>query len=181
VRERRCGGLAPGCGLVGCDLCCLPENAAACRSDLCKKQQMDAPVQYVVLAEIPATNPADAHSTKKFKKLGLCPASTAPLSRLPLVSYKLLHSSYHIASSCVPRLRRPERPRFRGWIRRLRRPKRRRRFGLLRLLAPPSLPPGNGALGSPCAFLYASPLHTKKEVRKLYPHHFFPRTISKTR
>ena len=28
---------------------------------------MDAPVQYAVLAEIPATNaPADAHSTKKF-------------------------------------------------------------------------------------------------------------------
>jgi hypothetical protein len=27
---------------------------------------MDAPVQYTVLAEIPATNPADAHSTKKF-------------------------------------------------------------------------------------------------------------------
>jgi hypothetical protein len=36
-----------------------------------KVPQMDAPVQYVrntrtVLAEIPATNPADAHSTKKF-------------------------------------------------------------------------------------------------------------------
>jgi hypothetical protein len=27
---------------------------------------MDVPVQYTVLAEIPATNPADAHSTKKF-------------------------------------------------------------------------------------------------------------------
>jgi hypothetical protein len=28
---------------------------------------MDAPVQYTVrLAEVPATNPADAHSTKKF-------------------------------------------------------------------------------------------------------------------
>jgi hypothetical protein len=27
---------------------------------------MDAPVQYTVLAEIPATNPADAHSTKKI-------------------------------------------------------------------------------------------------------------------
>jgi hypothetical protein len=27
---------------------------------------MDAPVQYTVLAEIPATNPADAYSTKKF-------------------------------------------------------------------------------------------------------------------
>jgi hypothetical protein len=27
---------------------------------------MDAPVQYTVLAEIPATNPSDAHSTKKF-------------------------------------------------------------------------------------------------------------------
>ena len=31
-----------------------------------KAPQMDAPVQYTVLAEIPATNPADAHSTKKF-------------------------------------------------------------------------------------------------------------------
>jgi hypothetical protein len=27
---------------------------------------MDAPVQYAVLAENPATNPADAHSLKKF-------------------------------------------------------------------------------------------------------------------
>jgi hypothetical protein len=31
-----------------------------------KAPQMDAPVQYTVLAEIPATNPADARSTKKF-------------------------------------------------------------------------------------------------------------------
>jgi hypothetical protein len=33
-----------------------------------KAPQMDAPVQYTVLAEIPATNPADGapHSTKKF-------------------------------------------------------------------------------------------------------------------
>jgi hypothetical protein len=31
-----------------------------------KAPQMDAPVQYTVLAEIPATNPADALSTKKF-------------------------------------------------------------------------------------------------------------------
>jgi hypothetical protein len=31
-----------------------------------KAPQMDAPVQYTVLAEIPATNPADAHSTKNF-------------------------------------------------------------------------------------------------------------------
>jgi hypothetical protein len=31
-----------------------------------KAPQMDAPVQYAVLAGIPATNPADAHSTKKF-------------------------------------------------------------------------------------------------------------------
>jgi hypothetical protein len=31
-----------------------------------KAPQMDAPVQYTVLADIPATNPADAHSTKKF-------------------------------------------------------------------------------------------------------------------
>jgi hypothetical protein len=45
--------------------------------------------------------------------------------------------SYHTASSCAPRLRRPVRPRFRGRLRRPRRLKRRRRFGLLRLLAPP--------------------------------------------
>jgi hypothetical protein len=32
------------------------------------------------------------------------PASTAPLSKLPLASYKLLYISYHIASSCAPRL-----------------------------------------------------------------------------
>jgi hypothetical protein len=31
-----------------------------------KAPQMDSPLQYAVLAEIPATNPADAHSTKKF-------------------------------------------------------------------------------------------------------------------
>jgi hypothetical protein len=31
-----------------------------------KAPQMDAPVQYTVLAEIPATDPVDAHSTKKF-------------------------------------------------------------------------------------------------------------------
>jgi hypothetical protein len=31
-----------------------------------KAPQMDEPVQYTVLAEIPATNSADAHSTKKF-------------------------------------------------------------------------------------------------------------------
>jgi hypothetical protein len=31
-----------------------------------KAPQVDTPVQYAVLAEIPATNPADAHSTKKF-------------------------------------------------------------------------------------------------------------------
>jgi hypothetical protein len=46
-----------------------------------KAPQMDAPVQYTVLAEIPATNPADAHSTKKFG-LQHQPLSTAPLSRL---------------------------------------------------------------------------------------------------
>jgi hypothetical protein len=31
-----------------------------------KVPQMDAPVQHTVLAECPATNPADAHSLKKF-------------------------------------------------------------------------------------------------------------------
>ena len=40
-----------------------------------KAPQMDAPVQYTVLAEIPATNPADAHSTKKF---GLHQPRTSP-------------------------------------------------------------------------------------------------------
>jgi hypothetical protein len=29
-----------------------------------KAPQMDSPVQYTVLAEIPATNPADAHITQ---------------------------------------------------------------------------------------------------------------------
>jgi hypothetical protein len=54
-------------------------------------------VQYTVLAEIPATSPADAHSTKKF---GLHQAPTAPLSRPSHVSYKLLYTSYPSASSC---------------------------------------------------------------------------------
>jgi hypothetical protein len=40
---------------------------------------MDAPVQYTVLAENPATNPADAHSLKKF---GLH-QPRAPLQTLP--------------------------------------------------------------------------------------------------
>jgi hypothetical protein len=44
---------------------------------------MDAPVQHTVLAESPATNPADAHSTKKF---GLhqprpSPDSPSPVTR----------------------------------------------------------------------------------------------------
>jgi hypothetical protein len=41
-----------------------------------KAPQMDAPVQYTVLAEIPATNPADAHSGWRKE---IWPASTAPL------------------------------------------------------------------------------------------------------
>jgi hypothetical protein len=65
-----------------------------------KAPQMDAPVQYTVLAEIPATNPADAHSTKE-----IWPASTAaPLSRPSLVSYKLLYNSHYIASSCTAKI-----------------------------------------------------------------------------
>jgi hypothetical protein len=39
---------------------------------------MDAPVQYTVLAEIPATNPADAHSTKKFGLHQPRPLQTLP-------------------------------------------------------------------------------------------------------
>jgi hypothetical protein len=103
-----------------------------------KAPQMDAPVQYTVLAEIPATNaPADACTQHKE----IWPASTAPLSRLPLASYKQLYSSYHTASSCAPRPRRPVRPRFRARLRRLHRHVRRRRFGWPRLLAPPPPPP----------------------------------------
>ena len=41
---------------------------------------MDAPVQYTVLAEIPATNPADARSTKKFGLHQLRPSSGPPSS-----------------------------------------------------------------------------------------------------
>jgi hypothetical protein len=101
-----------------------------------KAPQMDAPVQYTALAEIPATNPPCGCTQHKE----IWPASTAPLSRLSLVSYKLLYSSYHTASSCAPRLRRPVRPRFRGRLRRLRRHERRRRFGFPRLLGAPPPP-----------------------------------------
>jgi hypothetical protein len=45
-----------------------------------KAPQMDAPVQYTVLAEIPATNPADAHSTKKFGLHQPRPSPESPLS-----------------------------------------------------------------------------------------------------
>jgi hypothetical protein len=99
-----------------------------------KATQMDAPVQYTVLAENPATNPADAHSTQ-YKEIW--PASTAPLSRPSRVSYKELHSSYHTASSCAPRSRRPVRPRFRGRLRRLR-----QRFRWPRLLGGGGFPRG---------------------------------------
>jgi hypothetical protein len=44
----------------------LAESKKQQREAPFKAPQMDAPVQYTVLAEIPATNPADAHSTKKF-------------------------------------------------------------------------------------------------------------------
>jgi hypothetical protein len=39
---------------------------------------MDAPVQYTVLAEIPATNPADARSAKKFGLHQPRPSSDSP-------------------------------------------------------------------------------------------------------
>jgi hypothetical protein len=136
---------------------------ATARGPLQGATQMDAPVQYTVLAGIPATNPADArHSTKKF---GLHPASTAPLSKLPLVSYKQLYNSYHTASSCAPRLRRPVRPRSRGRLQRLRRLERRRRFGLLRsITTPPPHPPPRlcpVVLLRPCCIL-SNPLHNTK-------------------
>jgi hypothetical protein len=60
-----------------------------------------------------------------------------PLQNLPRHLYKLLYSTYHTASSCAPRLRRPVRPRPRGRLRRPWRLKRRRRFGY----KPPSPPP----------------------------------------
>jgi hypothetical protein len=52
-------------------------------------------------------------STKKF---GLHQPRATPLSRLSLVSYKLLYSSYHTASSCAPHVfdDLAVRPRFRG-------------------------------------------------------------------
>jgi hypothetical protein len=104
-----------------------------------KAPQMDTLVQYAVLAGIPATNPADAQSTRQYKEIWPASTAPAPLSRLPLVSYKQLYISYHTASSCAPRPRRPLplRPRSRAWLRRLRRHARRRRFGWPRLLAPP--------------------------------------------
>jgi hypothetical protein len=79
-------------------------------------EQPQEPHTRVKSAQVPRSTAA-----VKLKKRSTWPASTTPLSRLPLVSYKLLYSSYHIASSCAPRLRRPVRPRFRGWLRRLRR------------------------------------------------------------
>jgi hypothetical protein len=71
-----------------------------------KAPQMYAPVQYTVLTEIPATNPADAHSTKNFGLHQPRPSPGPPSS----VSYRQLYNSYHTASSCVPRPRRPARP-----------------------------------------------------------------------
>jgi hypothetical protein len=52
------------------------------------------------------------HGCTQYK--GIWPASTAPLSRPALVSYKLLYNNYNTASSCAPRPRRPVRPRVRG-------------------------------------------------------------------
>jgi hypothetical protein len=45
-----------------------------------KAPQMDAPVQHTVLAEIPATTPADAHSTKKFGLHQPRPSADSPSS-----------------------------------------------------------------------------------------------------
>jgi hypothetical protein len=121
-----------------------------------KAPQMDTPVQCTVLAEIPATNPADTHSTKKF---GLHQPRPSPDSRLSLVSVTSaqLYNSYHTAPSCAPRPRRPVRPRFRGRLRRLRRHVRRRRFGWVRFFGgggppPPPFPRGwcSGVLLRPC-------------------------------
>jgi hypothetical protein len=58
-------------------------------------------VQYAVLAEIPATNPADAYSTKKFGLHQPRPSPDSPSSG----SYKLLYTSYHTASSYGHHLR----------------------------------------------------------------------------
>jgi hypothetical protein len=110
-----------------------------------KAPQMDAPVQYTALAGIPAANPAGRCGCTQHKEtylaFGLHQPRPSPVSSLSLISYKLLYSSYHTASSYVPRLRRPARPRPRGRPRRLRRLKRRRQFGLPRLLPPPHTHP----------------------------------------
>jgi hypothetical protein len=99
-----------------------------------KAPQVDAPGQHPVLAEILATNPADArHSTKKFGLYQQRPSPDSPC----LVSYKQLHISYLTAYSCAPRPRRPVRPRFRGRLRRLR-----QRFRWPRLLGGGGFPRG---------------------------------------
>jgi hypothetical protein len=107
---------------------------------------MDAPVQYTVLAEIPATNLADAHSAKKFGLHQPRPSPDSPSS----VTGSSTTATTHTASSCVPRPRRPVRPRFRASLRRLRRHVQRRGFRWARLLLlpppPPSLPPSGVVL-----------------------------------
>jgi hypothetical protein len=62
-----------------------------------KAPQMDAPVQYTVLTEIPATNPADAHSLKKFGLHQPRPSPDSPSS----VTGSSTAAAYHTASSCV--------------------------------------------------------------------------------
>jgi hypothetical protein len=76
-----------------------------------KAPQMDAPVQHTVLAESPATNPADAHSTKKF---GLHQPRPSPDSPSSVTRSSTTATTHHTASSCAPRPRRPVRPRSRG-------------------------------------------------------------------
>jgi hypothetical protein len=75
-----------------------------------KAPQMDSPVQYTVLAENPATNPADAHGLKKFGLHQPRPSPGPPSS----VTGSSTAATDHTASSCVPRPRRPVRPRFRA-------------------------------------------------------------------
>jgi hypothetical protein len=100
----------------------------------------------------------------KAKKGHIWPASTAPLSRLPFVSYKKLYSNYHTASSCAPRPRRPVRPGFRGRLGRLR-----QKFGWNRLLGgggSPPLPSGVVLWGSLAPLLYISPLPKRAQLRR---------------
>jgi hypothetical protein len=77
-----------GCGKHFSSPCRIKKATARGPLPSCSKApQMDAPVQYTVLAETPATNSADAHSTKKFGLHQPRPSPDSP----SLVSYRQLY------------------------------------------------------------------------------------------